>query len=187
MEIVNSGRFFYWAGYTTSVNWWIWLEQASQLLKAKEHEQQPEKVKQKPLTAFVAAESVLAVRLVNIIHQSLSQINRSLKSNTPLQLSLMETAFDIANLKVWRRIHGLWHRPHLNVDIQHRYSSFCFYPWLKNNAILDFAQAKLLTTVLNHLVRFLGRSENVKTKVRINLVVTSILTMSNMIFSLYLC
>ena len=80
-----------------------WWKQGTHLLAAKEHEQHLEKDKQKPLTAFVIAESALAVRLVNIIHQTLSQINRSLKSNTPLQVSLMETALDIANLKVWHR------------------------------------------------------------------------------------
>ena len=77
-----------------------WLKQGSQLLTSQEHEQ-VENVEQKPLSAFIKVESALAMRLVNTIHQSLSQINRSLKSNTPLQLSLMEAAVDIANLKVW--------------------------------------------------------------------------------------
>ena len=53
-----------------------------------------------PLNAFIVAESSLAIRLVRIIHQSLLTINRSLKANAPLGLSLTETALEIATMKV---------------------------------------------------------------------------------------
>ncbi len=53
-----------------------------------------------PLTAFVMAETALAVQLVQIIHNDLLIINRSLKSNSPLPVHLMQSAADIAILKV---------------------------------------------------------------------------------------
>lgn len=46
------------------------------------------------------AESTLAIRLVQIVHQSLAGINRSLKSGLPLSVSLMESAIEIASMKV---------------------------------------------------------------------------------------
>lgn len=53
-----------------------------------------------PLTAFVIAETALAVRLVQMIHSDLLITNRSLKSNSPLPVALMQSAADIAMLKV---------------------------------------------------------------------------------------
>ena len=75
------------------------LVQKTQLLTVKERDLEM-KINQKPLTAFVMAETALASRLIKTIHQSLSIINRSLKSNSSMQLSLMEAVVDIANLKV---------------------------------------------------------------------------------------
>lgn len=56
-----------------------------------------------PLVAFVVAESALAIRLVQIVHQSLAAMNRSLKSGLVLSVSLMESAVEIASMKVSRR------------------------------------------------------------------------------------
>lgn len=53
-----------------------------------------------PLAAFVIAESALAIRLVNTVHQSLAAMNRSLKSGLALSVSLMESAVEIASMKV---------------------------------------------------------------------------------------
>ena len=53
-----------------------------------------------PLTAFVMAETNLAVEIVQKIHNDLLIVNRSLKSNSPLPVHLMQSAADIANLKV---------------------------------------------------------------------------------------
>lgn len=53
-----------------------------------------------PLAAFVVAESALAVRLIHTVHQSLSAMNKSLKSGMTLSVTLLESAVDIASMKV---------------------------------------------------------------------------------------
>ena len=52
---------------------------------------------------------------------------------------------------------------------------------------LDCAQAGVLKTVNNHFLRCLGGRENLKTKIGIKIVETSILTISNMVYSLDFC
>jgi hypothetical protein len=53
-----------------------------------------------PLAAFIAAESSLALRLIQTVHQSLAAMNRFLKSGMPLPFSLMESASEITLMKV---------------------------------------------------------------------------------------
>lgn len=53
-----------------------------------------------PLAAFILAENNFALRLVQTVHESLLAINRSLKANSTLSVSLMEIALQIANMKV---------------------------------------------------------------------------------------
>ena len=53
-----------------------------------------------PLTAFIFAESRLAMQISQHVHQSLVAVNKALRSNATLQASQLETALDIMNLNV---------------------------------------------------------------------------------------